>query len=222
MSDKYKIYLTVAFVIVGVIGIVVGISMNNYAVAGIMFCIGAWGALITFQTTTEQKKKNDAMRKRQEEITDRILDKVAPKKEEPKPKDNRNAYYMVLDQKLTQLTEGLDNKKATIRQLTDELFKDSIITKSRYLTATDNAIAIAKDNIRKCRTVAKGFGEYSAPTTEERETLESYVEKAERLSSMLNGIMNEFAKIDLADTSDKNVEDRINDLKETTHLYTVG
>ena len=222
MSDKQKMTIAYVFLALAFAGMLSGPITGNYSLAMPLFGIGAVGFYVFLLSTDAEKKRNARMRQKQEEFTDRIMDRIAPRKEEPKPSDNRDTYYISLNQKLDQLNEGLDSKKTTINQMADELFKDSAISKSRYLTATDNAAAIAKDNIRKCRTIAKGFGEYAAPTTEEKDTLESYVEKAERLSAMLNGIMNEFAKVDLADTSDKNVEDRNNDLKETTHLYTVG
>lgn len=223
ISDKVAKIGLASCVICSIVSIAIFVFTASFplmAISGITM----YGAIFFYTQTAEMKRKTKEAERRRKEFGDRLMDKFLPKKEKdsevPKAND-RNPYYQNLDKRVFILNDEITSKESAVRELSDSLFQDSTITKVSYINAVRNASIIAKDNLNKCRTMAKAYGEYSEPSVESREILEAYVSKARNLADQINGILNEFAKVDMASTNIAPVSDRIKELKETTHLYVI-
>lgn len=100
MSDKQKMTIAYVFLALAFAGMLSGPITGNYSLAMPLFGIGAVGFYVFLLSTDAEKKRNARMRQKQEEFTDRIMDRIAPRKEEPKPSDNRDTYYRGMSQQM--------------------------------------------------------------------------------------------------------------------------
>lgn len=203
MENKWRKPL----IIMGVVLIICGIFFSGFSA----FLAWVWGIVCV---AAGLRLKPD-MTKRPAPVP---KPKVPKKPVVPIPSAVPKAYQSKLDQ-LKKLETEADKELASIAKYLDQLFADSTITKDRYMAIVKQAEEVTDKNLVKASQAVQLFG--SSVTKEREEILDGYIASSKAMIVKINDIITELIRSEQSYQirNDQALEEKMNELKETTKYY---